>query len=107
MPLQILSGVNDKLRRKEIKRHIEKIEKIDEGCFISSIIITRKKDGSIKLSLDSKLLIDKILKTNTRYRTYTNLKIMLHLKIKTYRSCSVILISKTSNANSNYSRKQH
>ena len=31
-------------------------------CFISPIVITRKKDGSIKLALDSKLLLNHIFK---------------------------------------------
>ena len=39
-----------------------KLNKCDEDCFISPIVITRKKDGSIKLALDSKLLNNQIFK---------------------------------------------
>ena len=39
---------------------IIKLEKCDVDCFISPIFITRKKDGSIKFALDSKLLTDQI-----------------------------------------------
>ena len=39
----------------EIEGHIVKLSKCDEDCFIITILITRKKDGSIKLALDSKL----------------------------------------------------
>ena len=42
--------------------HIVKLNKCDEDCFISPIAITRKKDGSIKLALDSKLLNNQIFK---------------------------------------------
>ena len=38
------------------------MSKCDEDCFISPIKITRKKDGSIKLALESKLLNDQIFK---------------------------------------------
>ena len=46
----------------ETEGHIIKLEKCDEDCFISQIVITRKKDTSIKLALDSKLLNDQIFK---------------------------------------------
>ena len=42
--------------------HFVKPSKSDEDCFISPIVITRKKDDSIKLALDSKLLNDQIFK---------------------------------------------
>ena len=46
----------------ETEDPIIKLEKCDEDCFISPIVITRKKDTSIKLALDSKLLNDQIFK---------------------------------------------
>ena len=39
-----------------------KLNKCDEDCFINPIVITRKKDVSIKLALDSKLLNNQIFK---------------------------------------------
>ena len=60
--LHLLAGVNEELKRKKSESHIIKLEKCDEGCFISPIVITRKKDSSIKLALDSKLLNDQIFK---------------------------------------------
>ena len=35
--------------------HIEKLSRCSEDCFISPIVITAKRDGSIKLALNSKL----------------------------------------------------
>ena len=62
VPLHLLAGVNEELKRMETEGQIIKLEKCDEDCFISPIVITRKKDTSIKLALDSKLLNDQIFK---------------------------------------------
>ena len=62
MPIHLSSGLNEELKRMEKEGHFEKVVKCDENCFISPIIITRKKDGSNKLALDSKLLNDQKLK---------------------------------------------
>ena len=62
VPLYLLAGVNEELKRMETEGHIVKLEKCDEDCFISPIVITRKKDTSIKLALDSKLLNDQVFK---------------------------------------------
>ena len=48
--------------RREKEGHLVKLNKSDDDCFISPIVITRKKDGSIKLALDSKLLNNQIFK---------------------------------------------
>ena len=62
VPLHLLAGVNEELKRMETEGHIVKLEKSDEDCFISPIVNTRKKDTSIKLALDSKLLNHQIFK---------------------------------------------
>ena len=62
VPLHLLAGVNKELKRMEKEGHRIKLEKCDEDCCISPIVITRKKDTSIKLALDSKLLNDQIFK---------------------------------------------
>ena len=60
IPLHLLAGFNEELGRMETEGLIIKLEKCDVDCFISPIFITRKKDGSIKFALDSKLLTDQI-----------------------------------------------
>ena len=62
VPLHLLNNVKTELNRMEKEGHIVKLNKCDEDCFISPIVITRKKDGSIKLALDSKLLNNQIFK---------------------------------------------
>ena len=62
VPLHLLNKVKTELNRMEQKGHIVKLNKSDEDCFISPIVITRKKDGSINLALDSKLINNQIFK---------------------------------------------
>ena len=62
VPVHLLDNVKMELNRMEKERQIVKLNKCDEDCFISLIVITRTKDGSIKLALDSKLLINQIFK---------------------------------------------
>ena len=50
VPLHLLAGVIEELKRMETEGHILKLEKWDEDCFISPFVITRKKDSSIKLA---------------------------------------------------------
>ena len=66
IPLHLLVNVKMKLKRMEKEGHILKLNKCDEDCFISPIKITRKKEGSIKLALDSKLLNNQIF--NNKYQ---------------------------------------
>ena len=66
VPLHLLDNVKTELNRMEKEGHIVKLNKCDEDCFISPIGITRKKDGSIKLALDSKLLKNQIFKNKYR-----------------------------------------
>ena len=42
--------------------HIEKLSRCSEDCFISPIVITAKRDGSIKLALNPKLLNKQIFR---------------------------------------------
>ena len=60
VPLHLLAGVIEELKKMETKGHIIKLEKCDEDCFINPIMITRKKDGWIKVALDSTLINDQI-----------------------------------------------
>ena len=56
----------------ETKGHKIKLEKYDIDFFMIPIVVSRKKDGSIKMALVSKLLNDQILKINTKCPKYMN-----------------------------------
>ena len=59
VPLHLLDSVKTELNRLKAEGHIKKLENCDEDRFISPIVITCKKDKSIKLALDSKTQIYK------------------------------------------------
>ena len=65
----------------ETEGNITKLEKWDEDCFMSPIVITRKKDGSIKLALDSKFLNDPIFKNKYHMPNIHELKDSVTLQI--------------------------
>ena len=65
---KVFPGVNEELRRMQTE------EKCDEDCFIRQIVITRKKDDSIKLALDSKLLSNQIFKNKYQMPNIHELK---------------------------------
>ena len=56
VPLYLLDSVKTELNKLKDEGHIKKLKKCDEVRFISPIIITCKKDKSIKLALDSKFI---------------------------------------------------
>ena len=56
MPIQLQSKVNEEVKRLLQEGHIEKLSECSDENFISPIVITVKKDKSIKLALDSKIL---------------------------------------------------
>ena len=56
VPLHLLPAVSKELDRLISEGHIKKLESRKEVRFISTIVITYKKEKSIKLALDSKFL---------------------------------------------------
>ena len=83
VPLHLLESVKVELNRMEQEGHIVKLSKCDEDCFISPIVITRKKDGSIKLALDSKILNDQISKN--KYQMPNNHELIDNIAIRTFK----------------------
>ena len=56
VPINHQPRVTDELERLQTEGHIEKLSSCSDENFISPIVITVKKDQSIKLALDSKVL---------------------------------------------------
>ena len=77
----------------EKEGHIVKLNKCDEDCFISQIVITRKKDGSIKLALDSKLIINQIFKNKYQMPNIHELIDIIALQLSSKESGEVRLSS--------------
>ena len=56
IPVHLQDEVSSELKRLQQIGHIEKLKSCSDKFFTSSIVITVKKDKSIKLALDSKVL---------------------------------------------------
>ena len=64
VPINLQPRVSAELERLQTEGHIEKLSSCSDEHFISPIVITEKKDQSIKLALDSKVLNKAIHKNN-------------------------------------------
>ena len=62
VPINLQPRLSAELERLQTEGHIEKLSSYSDEHFISPIVITVKKDQSIKLALDSKVLIKAIYK---------------------------------------------
>ena len=56
VPINLLDKVSNELKKLFQQGHIEKLQECSDKNFISPIVITVKKDKSVKLALDSKIL---------------------------------------------------
>ena len=56
VPINLLDKVSDELKKLSEQGHIERLQECSDKNFISPIVITVKKDKSVKLALDSKIL---------------------------------------------------
>ena len=54
IPIHIQEKVHDKMEKLLKEGHIKRLDKCSSDCFIAPIVITVKKDDSIKLALDTK-----------------------------------------------------
>ena len=119
MPIHLQPKVKIQLEKMLNERHIEKLTNCSDQFFISPIVITVKKDQSIKIALDSKILnksihknkyqmpnIDSLIQTisktlsttphETAYFTTLDLQYaysQLNLHIDTARHCNFKIVS--------------
>ena len=56
IPIHLQQSVEKELQKLENQGHIEKANDIDGNCFVSSAVITVKKDGAVKIALNSRKL---------------------------------------------------
>ena len=71
IPLHLLEKVENELKKLTDDKQIIKLEKCSDELFISPVVITVKKDKSVKIALDSKKLTMPYTKTNTRCKVST------------------------------------
>ncbi len=66
IPIALQEKVADEITRLMKEGHIKKLKSCNEDQFISPIVITVKKDGSLKLALDSKKLNEWVIKNKNQ-----------------------------------------
>ena len=64
IPIHIQDKVQAELDKLLAEGHIEKLDKCTSDCFIAPIVITVKKENSIKLALDAKPINRQLYKNN-------------------------------------------
>ena len=62
IPYHLQEDVKNELNRIIESGHLERLETIDEDCFVSPVEITVKKDKSVKIALDARKLNDSYIK---------------------------------------------
>ena len=62
VPLQLQEDVGRELEKLIKSGHLEKINDVDEDCFISPVVINVKSDKTVKIALDSRKLNDSCIK---------------------------------------------
>ena len=62
VPLHLQEDVERELKKLIRTGHLEKINDVDEDCFVSQVVITVKSDKSVKIALDSRKLNDSCIK---------------------------------------------
>ena len=67
-PINLKEKVNNELKKLLDEKHIVKLSSCHDKCFISPVVDTVKKDQTIKLALDSKVLNKAIHNKNIRCR---------------------------------------
>ena len=62
IPLHLQEDVGRELEKLIKAGHLEKINNVDEDCFVSTVVITVKNDKLVKIALDSRKLNDSCIK---------------------------------------------
>ena len=62
IPYHLQEDVKNELNRLIESGHLERLETIEEDCFVSPVVITVKKDKSVKTALDARKLNDSCIK---------------------------------------------
>ena len=62
VPLHLQEDVGRELEKLIKSGHLEKINDVDEDCFVSPVVITVKSDKSVKIALDSRKVNDSCIK---------------------------------------------
>ena len=73
VPLQLQKGLNAQIKSLLEAGHIRRVDKISDQMFIHPVVITVKKDRSVKIALDARSLNNAILKSKHQMPNLENL----------------------------------
>ena len=73
VPIQLQNQVDAEIIKLLKEGHIEKVEKIRDDVFIQPIVITVKKNKSVKIALDARALNESIAKDKYQMPNLDNL----------------------------------
>ena len=62
IPVHLQQDVGRELEKQMKAGHLEKVNSVDEDCFVSPVVITVKNDKSLKIALDFQKLNDSCIK---------------------------------------------
>ena len=82
IPIQLQEQVDKEISNLLGKGHIEKVDTIKDDVFIQPVVVTVKKDGSVKIALDAKALKESIAKDKYQMLNLENLMDMVAEKIE-------------------------
>ena len=91
VPLHLQEDVGKELDKLNRTGHLEKIIDVDENCFVSPVVITRKSDKSVKIALDSRKLNDSCIKMRPHMPNMEELLNQISVEITRDRTAEVFL----------------
>ena len=93
VPLHLQKDVERELERLIKSGHLEKVNNVDEDCFVSPVVITVKSDKSVKIALDSRKLNENCIKMRPHMRNMGELLNQISFEI-TRDSTAQLFLSK-------------
>ena len=91
VPLHLQEYVGRQLEKLIKTGHLEKINDVDEDCFVSPVVITVKNDKSGKIALDSRKLNDSCIKMRPHMQNMEELLNQISVEISRDRTLQLFL----------------
>ena len=82
IPVHLQEDVGRELEKLIKAGHLEKVNNVDEDCFVSPVVITVKNDKSVKIALDSRKLNDSCIKRRQHMPNMEELLNQVSVEIK-------------------------
>ena len=91
VPLHLQKDVEQELERLIKSGHLEKVNNVDEDCFVSPVVITVKSDKSVKIALDSRKLNDSCIKMRPHMPNMEELLYQISIEITRDRTAQLFM----------------